>query len=86
MPALVNTVLVRTTHKERIVLSDMIQAAGATIVVAASNAACLLGLRLILVAPAPGGERSGIGTLAYDSECEDCDGEERECLIEGHLL
>ena len=76
MPALVGTVLIRTALEEGIVLSNVVQAAGAAIIVAASDAAGLLGLGLVVAAFAPGGQGHGLGPLAHDHKGKDSDDEE----------
>lgn len=76
MPALVRAILRGAALEESIVFSNVVQAAGAAVVVASSNTAGFLGLVLVIAALAPGGQGHSLSTLAHDHEGKDGDDEE----------
>lgn len=86
MPASVDAVLRRAAREESVVLSDLVQTAGAAIIVGASSTAGFLSLGLIVAADAPSREGHGFSTLAHDGEGKDGDDEERGDLVKSHLI
>jgi len=85
VPALVRAVLAGAAHEEGVILSDVVQATGVAVVVAAGSAAGLLGLSLVVIAVAPGRDGDSLGTLGDDDDSENGNEEEGGELVEGHL-